>query len=148
MVSQWKSSGISSKDSPHCSMSVKSKKFLSKMNIQPEDFTGLINLTSMFNDISWGSQDNEQEFELSAKLVSIYAKRFPAGHWSFLRPGSETKWYSTYNERPQGEWDRVGELMMIKFSKSGQPVFRSTSPFSRGVLKTKRCWKIINALLR
>ena len=24
----------------------------------------------------------------------------PAGHWSFLGPGSETKWFSTCNERP------------------------------------------------
>ena len=44
---------------------------------------------SMFNDISWGSEDNEQECELSAKLVSIYARRFPPGRWSFLGPGSE-----------------------------------------------------------
>ena len=92
---------------------------------------------SMFNDISWWSQDNEQECELSVQLVSIYAKRFSPWRWSFLGPGSEKKWYSTYNERPQGEWDRVAELMMIKFSESGHPVFRSTSPLSRGVLKSK-----------
>ena len=92
---------------------------------------------SMFNDISWGSQDNEQECELSAQLVSIYARRFSPGRWSFLGPGSEKKWYSTHVDRPQGEWDRVAELMMIKFSESGHPVFRSTSPLSRGVLKSK-----------
>ena len=69
--------------------------------------------------------------------MSLFAKRFPAGHWSFLGPGSETKWYSTYNERPQGEWDKVAELMMIKFGESGHPVFRATSPLSRGTLKSK-----------
>ena len=58
------------------------------------------------------------------------------GH-SFLGPGSEKKWYSTCNERPRGEWDRVAELMMIKFRESGHPVFRATSPLSRGVLKGK-----------
>ena len=52
-------------------------------------------------------------------------------------PGSEKKWYSIYNERPQGEWDRVAELMMIKFGESGHPVFRATSPLSRGTLKSK-----------
>ena len=31
---------------------------------------------SMFNDISWGSKDNEKECESSVKLVSLYAKRF------------------------------------------------------------------------
>ena len=92
---------------------------------------------SMFNDISWGSEDNEQECELSAKLVSIYARRFPPGRWSFLGPGSEKKWYSTHESRPEGEWDRVAELMMIKFSESGHPVFRATSPLSRGTFQSK-----------
>ena len=70
-------------------------------------------------------------------LVSLFAKRFPAGRWSFFGPGSETKWYSTDIERPGGEWDKVAELMMIKFGESGHPVFRATSPLSRGTLKSK-----------
>ena len=70
--------------------------------------------------------------------MSLFAKkRFPAGSWSFFGPGSETKWYSTYNERPGGEWDKVTELMLIKFGESGHPVFRATSPLSRGTLKSK-----------
>ena len=69
--------------------------------------------------------------------VYISQKRFPAGRWSFLGPGSEKKWYSTYNEWPRGEWDRLAELMVIKFRESGHPVFRATSPFARGMLKTK-----------
>ena len=84
------------------------------MSVEPEDFTGRIIFMSMFNDISWGCKDNEQECELSAKLVSIHAKRFSPGRWSFLGPGSEKKWYSTNESKPQGEWDRVVELMMIK----------------------------------
>ena len=65
------------------------------------------------------------------------AKRFAGGRSSFLGPGPETKWYSTNKERPGGKWDRVAELMMIKFGESGHPVFRATSPFSRGTLKSK-----------
>ena len=84
-----------------------------------------------------GSKDNEQECELSAKLVSIYARRFSPGRWSFLGPGSERKWYSTHESKPQGEWDRVEEQMMKNFSESGHPVFRATSPLSRGTLKIK-----------
>ena len=34
-------------------------------------------------------------------------------------------------------WDKVAELMMIKFGESGHPVFRATSPLSRGTLKSK-----------
>ena len=67
---------------------------------------------------------------LTPHLCLYLQKRFLAGRWSFLGPGSEKKWYSTYNERPQGEWDRVAELMMIKFRESGHPVFRATSPLS------------------
>ena len=115
----------------------KVQEFLSKMSEEPEEFTGLIVFMSMFNDISWGSKDNEQECELSAKLVSICARRFSPGRQSFLGRGSEKKCYSTYIDRPQGEWDRVAELMMIKFSESGHPVYRSMSPLSRGTLKSK-----------
>ena len=39
--------------------------------------------------------------------------------------------------KPQGEWDRIAELMMIKFSESGHPVLRAASPLSRGTLKSK-----------
>ena len=69
--------------------------------------------------------------------MSIFAKRFPPRRWSFLGPGSEKKWYSTYIDRPQGEWDRVAESMMIRFPESGHPVFRATSPLSRGTLRSK-----------
>ena len=67
----------------------------------------------------------------------LFAKRLAAGRWSFLGSGLEKMWYSTYIDRPRGEWDRVAELMMIKFGESGQAVFRETSPLSRGTLKSK-----------
>ena len=38
---------------------------------------------------------------------------------------------------PQGEWDRVAELIMIKFGESGHPVVRATSPLPRGTLKSR-----------
>ena len=114
----------------------KVQEFMSKMS-DPSQFQGRIILMSMFNDISWGSEDNEQECDGNANLVSIYSKRFLLGRWSFFGPGSEKKWYSTHGSRPQEEWDRVAELMMIIFGESGHPVFRATSPLSRGTLKSK-----------
>ena len=120
--------------------------FVIKMG-DTSQFKGRNIFMSMFNDILWRSEDNERECNANATLVSLFAKRFPAGHWSFLGPGSEKKWYSTYNERPRGEWDRVAELMMIKFRESGHPVFRATSPLSRGTLKKQRRWKIIDTFL-
>ena len=57
------------------------------------------------------------------------------GHSSDL--GQRQSGINTYNERPQGEWDKVAELTMIKFGQSGHPVFRATSPLSRGTLRSK-----------
>ena len=48
------------------------------------------------------------------------------------------KWHSTHVDRQRGEWDKVAELMKIEFGESGHPVFRATSPLSRGVLKRKK----------
>ena len=92
---------------------------------------------SMFNDISWGSRDNEKECESNARLVSQNAKRFGTGRWSILGPGSEKKWYSISADSPQSEWDRIAEKMMLEFGESRHPVFRATSPLSRGQLKSE-----------
>ena len=113
------------------------QELLSRLSAEPEHFTGRIIFMSMFNDISWGSKDNKVECESSAQLVSLYAKRFGAGQWAFLGPGSEKKWYSTSEDSPQGEWNRIAEQMMLTFAESKHPVFRSTSPPSGEVLKSK-----------
>ena len=112
------------------------------MSDPPEQFKGRIIFMSTLNDIIWGSEESERDCSANATLVSIFAKRFPAGRWSFLGLGSEKKWDSTDKERPGGEWDKVAELMMIKFGESGHPVCRATSPFSRGTLKSKGSGKL------
>ena len=40
----------------------KVQEFMSKMS-EPSEFKGRIIFMSMFNDISWGSEDNEQELQ-------------------------------------------------------------------------------------
>ena len=132
MVSQWNSSGISSQDSPHCSSSTKVQQSLSSLSVTPEKFTGRIKFMSMFNDISCWSRDNEEEFGSNAQLVSLYAKRFGAGQWSFLGSG-----YTISEDSPKGEWDRIAEQMMLTFAESKHIILRTTSPLSRGVLKSK-----------
>ena len=92
---------------------------------------------SMFNDISWGSKNNKKECESNAQLVSLFATWFGAGQWSFLGPGSEKKGYSINEDSPQGEWDNLVERMMFEFAESGHPIFRATSPLSRGQLKSE-----------
>ena len=37
----------------------------------------------------------------------------------------------------KGEWDKMAEKMMVTLAESGLPVFRATSPLSRGQLKSK-----------
>ena len=56
------------------------------------------------------------------------------GHFLVL---VQRKWYSISAESPQGEWDRIAEKMMLEFGESKHPVFRATSPLSRGQLKCK-----------
>ena len=62
----------------------------------------------------------------NSKIVADYATRFARGHWSFLGPGSEKRWYRTHTYKPNGEWDRVAEDLMLNYSES-DPVFRGSS---------------------
>ena len=59
----------------------KVQELMSRLSVTPEEFTGRIIFMSMFNDIS-------------AQFVSLCAKRFSPGKWSFFGPGSEKKWCS------------------------------------------------------
>ena len=99
------------------------QELLLRLNETPENLTGRIIFMSMFNDISCGSKDNKIECESNAQLVSVFARRFGAGQWSFLGPGSEKKWYSISDDSPQGEWDRIAKQMMLKFAKADTQSF-------------------------
>ena len=69
-----------------------------------------------------------------AKVVSLYAN---IGHWSFIGPGSEKKWYSMEEDSPQGICDHIAEKMLLEFAESTCPIFRATTPLSRGKLRSK-----------
>ena len=38
-------------------------------------------------------------------LINEYASRFRDGHWAFLGPGEESKWYQGYAINCGGKWD-------------------------------------------
>ena len=99
----------------------------------------------MFNDISCGTKDNEEECLAHAKVVSLYARKFGTGKWSFIGPGAEKKWYSMEEDSPQRIWDNIAEKMLLKFAESGCPIFRATTPLPRGKLK-QRTWKTVDSL--
>ena len=92
---------------------------------------------SMSNDISCGTKDNEQECLAHARVVSLYARKFGTGQWSFTGPGSEKKWFSLKEDSPQGIWDNIAEKMLVEFAESGCQIFRATTPVSRGQLRNK-----------
>ena len=108
---------------------------LSSLGQTPESFTGRILFLSMFNDIFCDRYDNKDECLRNANIVKTYAGRFGIGQWSFIGPGSEKKWYPSENS-PQGAWDHIAEEMLLQFAESGHPIFRATTPLSRGHLKS------------
>ena len=115
----------------------RSQKFTVQIGRNTGNFTGRILFMSMFNDISCGTKDNDKECLANARLVSLYARRFGKGQMSFIGPGSEKKWYSVKEDSPQGIWNKIAERMLLEFAESGCPIFRATTPLSRGQLKSK-----------
>ena len=64
---------------------------------------------SMFNDISYGTKDNERECLANANVVSIYAKKFGIG--LFLQTSSvfteeSQKYVKSMNPFPKERGDR------------------------------------------
>ena len=110
---------------------------LSSLGQSPETFTGRILFMSMLNDISCDRKGNKEECLANARVVTILAKKFGIGQWSFIGPGSEKKWYSMEENSPQGIWDQIAEKMLLEFAESGHPIFRAATPLSRGKLKSK-----------
>ena len=56
---------------------------LRRLGETPETFTGRILFMSMFNDISCDGKGNKEECLANARVVSVLAKRFGIGQWSF-----------------------------------------------------------------
>ena len=83
---------------------------------------------------SMGSKDNKRECDSNAPLVSLFARRFGAGQWSFLGPGSEKKWYSISEDSPQDEWDKMAERWWWHSQKADTQSFepRVHCPESKG----------------
>ena len=72
---------------------------------------------------NWHSIKNTKDltmkhiFDISEKLISEQSDEIH---------GSE--------DNPQSEWDKMAQQMMVTLAESGHPVFRATSPLSRGQL--------------
>ena len=125
----------------------KVKDLLSRLREAQEKFIGRILFMSMFNDISCGTKDNERECLANAEVVSIHAKKFGIGQWSFIGPGfrKEVVFYgrrqSTRNLGPYRGKDVVGirRKHMSNFPCNESIVQRST--------QKQRTWKTVDSLL-
>ena len=115
------------------------QKLMTEFECEPEQFKGRIIFMSMCNDIVWGERGNTEKCMTNSVTVVNYARRFLLRRWwSFLGPGSEKEWCGTYSDKPDGDWDKTVERMMLNFAESGHPVFRATSALERGELKKQR----------
>ena len=69
-----------------------------------------------------------------SELLSIFEdSRKDTGRFQGLDPrrsGAEPN-------KPDGEWEKTAEGMMLNFAESGHPIFRDTSALERGELKSK-----------
>ena len=86
---------------------------LSRLGETPETFTGRILFMSMFNDISCDKKDNKEECLANAKVVSIFAKKFGIGQWSFI------------------DWSRFRKEMIL---------LKRIAHKEFGIISRKRCW--------
>ena len=102
---------------------------LETKNIKPEDFKDRIIFMSMFNDVEW--KTNDENCISNAEKVKNYAMRLSQGHWTFLGPGTEEKWYVS-------KWNCTADKMVQRFKETGHLVFKNTSASSPGILKQKK----------
>ena len=124
-------------DFPRIHHSGNPQQMMTELQCEPENFTGRIIFMSMFNDIVWDAKGSDELCVNNSKTNKEYAESFLRGRRSFLGPGSDKKWYGTYDGKPDGSWNRTAEKMLQNFKDSGHPVFRCTSPLERGQLRSK-----------
>ena len=68
-------------------------------------FSDRIIFMSMFNDIELERKDNEDSCAPTSRKIKEYASKFNDGHWAFLGPGEESKWYQGYAAEYGGKTD-------------------------------------------
>ena len=125
------------------------QKFMTSLQCEPEQINWRIIFMSMCNDIVWGERGNIETCVNNCITVANYARKFLPGQKSFLGPGSEKKWYETYSDKWNGEWDKTAEVMMLCLhSESCHPIFRATSALGRGELRSKEKGKEVFSLQR
>ena len=99
------------------------QKKMTEITIRPEQFRDRIIFMSMYNDTDWTKDGKPQMCMSNSFEVKAHANRFPKGHWSFLGPGTEEKWYGTHTYKPEGLWNRSADMMILHLRDIGHPIF-------------------------
>ena len=115
----------------------KIQSLMTDFQCEPANFKDKIIFMSMYNDMEWKAKGNKEQCEYNSQTVANCAREIPSRSFGLLGPGSEEKWCGTYTDKPDGSWDRMAEDMMLNFSGSGHPMFRASSAFERGELRSK-----------
>ena len=137
MEKQLNSSGISSQDLRHCRFFKRSRMFYKSgtLNLRNSQ-AGSSSCQCSTILIGQAKETMRFVFRTQKKKVKTYAKNFSQGHWTFLGPGDEKKWYGKSKYLPEGKWNFVASQMVQRLKGTGHPVFTSASALSRGILRT------------
>ena len=106
-------------------------------HIIPENFSDRIIFMSMFNDIELEKRRNKDSCTTS-RATRDYFSKFKDGHWAFLGPREENKWYHDYAASYEGKWDLCASKMVNDFEDSGHPAFNRVSPLDRGKIEEEK----------
>ena len=129
-------------DSPHCSSATKFKSYCwdwvkHQRILQDGSFSCRCSTTSHEDRKTTGKNASQM---LNSFLSLRKDSEQDNGHSSRL---DQRKSGILSVKSPQGEWNTMAEKMMVTLAESGHPVFRATSPLSRGVLKSKGGGKLL-----
>ena len=92
---------------------------------------------SMLNDIEWTKTGNLETCVSNSDQVKNHAKRFSRGHWTFLGPGDEKKWYGTLSCTPERKCDSTATRMVERLKETSHSAVKSISALSRRIMKRK-----------
>ena len=120
---------------------------LSNLGETPETFTGRILFMSMFNDISCDRKGNKEECVANAKVVTILAKKFGIGQWSFIGPGSEKKWYSMEENSPTRNLGSDCGRNVVGIRRKRTSYFPRNNSIVPVKSQKQRTWKTVDSLL-
>ena len=118
---------------------------LSSWGQSPETLPGRILFMSMFNDICDRYDNKNWMFKECRICEGRLQKDLELVNGLSLDQVLRKSGILPKNS-PQGAWDHVAEDMLLKFAESGHPIFRATTPLSRGKLKSKGKGKVVHTL--